>query len=115
MSRVWVPSLAMLTSTLSPDLRKAAGSFMPTATPSGVPVVTTSPGSRVMYWLRYHRQWGTEKIMSLVLLFCRNAPLTLVLTSKLAKSGRSSGVIRKGPSGPKLSALLPFTHCPPCS
>src|SRR5438034_4554759 len=47
----WRPSLSMPSSTTSPAFRKTGGS-MPSPTPAGVPVEITSPGSRVMHWLR---------------------------------------------------------------
>lgn len=49
---VWraLPSLSIESVTTSPAFSHF-GSFMPSATPAGVPVVTTSPGSRTMNWL----------------------------------------------------------------
>jgi len=58
---------------------------------------------------------GTSKIMSAVELFWQKTPFTLSHTCKLPGSGISVCVARNGSSGAKLSALLPFTHCPPRS
>ena len=80
---VWVPSLEMDSSMVSPGSSQGK-SFFPIATPPGVPVVTRSPGSRVNYWLRYHTRYGTPKIMSLLLLSWRTSPFTLSLRSRLS-------------------------------
>ena len=45
------PSPSMPSSTTSPGLRKTGVGFKPRPTPGGVPVLMTSPGSRVMNWL----------------------------------------------------------------
>src|SRR5271157_1584278 len=69
------PSIPPSSSTTSPRFKNCGG-FRAAPTPSGVPVTTTSPVSRVMNWLKCERISATVKIMSLVLLFCRTAPLT---------------------------------------
>jgi hypothetical protein len=58
---------------------------------------------------------GTSKIMFAVELFCRDSPLTVSHMPRAWGCGISSGVARNGPSGAKVSALLPFDHWPPCS
>ena len=67
---------------------------MPRPTPSGVPVTMTSPGSSVMNRLRWATISATEKIMSLVVLFCRITPLTFSDTGRFCGSGISSAVTR---------------------
>ena len=58
---------------------------------------------------------GTSKIIWFVLLFWRVSPLTLSHIGRAPTSPISSGVARKGPSGAKVSWLLPFDHWPPRS
>src|SRR5208337_5534795 len=106
------PRMSPSSSTTSPRLRNCGG-FMPRPTPWGVPVMTTSPGSRVMNWLTWETSLATGKIMSLVLLFCRTAPLTARLSGIACGFGISSAVTNHGPSGPKVSKLLPLPHWPP--
>ena len=48
----WLPSFSMPSSMTSPTLRKMGSGLMPMPTPGGVPVVMTSPGCRLMNWLR---------------------------------------------------------------
>ncbi len=50
--------------------------FMPIATPGGVPVVITSPGSSVMNWLTYDTSVAQSKIIVFVLPSWRLSPLT---------------------------------------
>src|SRR5271157_3568769 len=63
----WAPRTPPSSSITSPRFKKSRG-FMPTPTPSGVPVTTTSPGKSVMNWLRCETIAATGKIMSIVLL-----------------------------------------------
>ena len=71
-------------------------------TPQTVNLLETSPQS-----------FTTPKIMVLVLPFCIRLPLTSVHSGTFCGSGTSSRVTSTGPSGQKVSKLLPRTHCPP--
>ena len=48
----WVPSGPAESVITSPRVRNTGVGLTPRPTPSGVPVMTKSPGSRVMNWLR---------------------------------------------------------------
>src|SRR5438094_355182 len=51
--------------------------------------------------------------MFAVVLFCRIPPFTDSQMRSECGSGISSAVARNGPMGANVSALFPFTHCPP--
>src|SRR5690606_17797992 len=55
---LWRPRPSISSSTTSPSRRYSP---VDRATPGGVPVMITSPGSRVMNWLRCQMMWVTEK------------------------------------------------------
>ncbi len=52
------PRPSIPSSTTSPGLRYCGG-FCPIPTPGGVPVEITSPGCRLMNWLKYDTTWAT--------------------------------------------------------
>jgi hypothetical protein len=85
---------------------------MPSATPGGVPVMMTSPGSSTMNCEQYHTMWAAPKIIVLVEPFCRLSPLTVSHMSSFCGFGISSLVTSHGPIGPNVSALLPLVHWP---
>ena len=58
------------------------------ATPSGVPVKITSPGSRVVKEEMYATSSGTVKIMSLVVPSCITSPSRVVRIRRSATSSR---------------------------
>ena len=95
----------------SPTFRYCGG-FMPMATPGGVPVEMTSPGISVMNCDRYDTTCGTLKISVLVLPVWRRSPLTSSHMERLCGSATASRVTSQGPSGPKVSWLLPLVHWP---
>lgn len=82
---------------------------------TAVPVTMTSPGYRVMNWLRYRTTSPTGKIWSAVLPSCLSSPLTHSFTSRPCGSGTSSAVTSHGPSGVKVSQFLPLSQVPPRS
>lgn len=53
------------------------------------------------------------KTISSVLESCMTSPLIVVLTFSVCGSGISALVAMTGPSGVKVSKLLPKHHCPP--
>src|SRR5690606_23824133 len=106
---LWRPRPSISSSTTSPSRRYSP---VDRATPGGVPVMITSPGSRVMNWLRCQMMWVTEKSMLEVRLRCRTAPLTRHSMWRSPGSGTSSGVTSHGPKGENVSADLPLVHCP---
>src|SRR5215471_17003440 len=110
----WVcsPSPAMLSLTTSPTFKYFGSGFMPSATPGGVPVMMTSPGSRTMNWEQYHTRWATPKTIVLVEPFWRVSPFTVSHMSRFCGWGISSLVTSQGPSGPNVSEPLPLVHCP---
>src|SRR5262252_8435549 len=110
----WVcsPSPAMLSFTTSPTFRNFGSGFMPSATPGGVPVIMTSPGSRTMNCEQYHTRCATPKIIVLVEPFWRGSPFTVSHMSRFCGSGISSLVTSHGPSGPNVSEPLPLVHWP---
>src|SRR5271166_3432227 len=105
------PSPSTPSDIVSPALRKRCG-FLPEPTPGGVPVVMTSPGSRIMNCEMYETSVLTPKIMVAVEPVCMRSPLTSRNMLSFCTSAISSGVTSQGPRGPKVGALLPFTHCP---
>src|SRR4029079_6382443 len=106
---VSLPSFSTSTTTLSPDLSQGLlGS--PMATPAGVPVVISSPGSSLKYWLQLLTICATEKIMSDVFSFWRISPLTVVVTCNDWGSPTSSAETSTGPLGKNLSGVLPSNH-----
>ena len=84
---------------------------MPMPTPGGVPVVTTSPGSSVMYFETSATSSAMPKIIVRVLPVCRRTPLTSSHMSRFCTSLISSVVTSHGPSGPNVSQPLPLFHC----
>src|SRR5215813_13271860 len=88
---------------------------MPSPTPGGVPVVMTSPGSSTKNCEQYQTRCLQSKIMVLVLPRWRFSPLTSSHMSRRCGSLISSLVTSQGPSGPKVSELLPLIHCPASS
>ena len=75
---------------------------MPRPTPGGVPVVMTSPGSSVMYWLTCDTICAQLKIMVRVLPDCMRLPFTSSHISSFCGSLISSVVTSHGPIGPWL-------------
>ena len=73
--------------------------------PDGVPVKTTSPGSRVTIAESFATSAGTEKIMAEVRPFWTLSPLTRQPSSRSSGSSpsprSSSAVTRAGPTGEK--------------
>src|SRR4029453_7909666 len=88
------------------------GNLPDSATPSGVPVLTRSPGSRRTYCDRSRISSATPKTMSEVFESCRGSPFTNERSPRSCGSTSSAG-ISAGPSGLKVSQLLPFPHWPP--
>jgi len=72
-----LPTPSKATSTTSPSLSQSWG-FLPIPTPDGVPVKITSPGSRVVPWLKNAIVFAMPKIWSDVFPSCSVLPLTLV-------------------------------------
>src|SRR6202030_3036964 len=105
------PSPSMPSVTTSPAFRNVGG-FMPRPTPGGVPVMMTSPGSRMKYCEQHHTMWRQSKIMVEVLPRWRFSPLTLSHMASFCGSLISSLVTSHGPSGPNVSQPLPLVHCP---
>src|SRR4051794_34850616 len=56
-----------------------------------------------------------SKIIVRVLPLCMRSPFTSSHMSRSCTSPTSSLVTRYGPTGPKVSKLLPLSHCPPRS
>lgn len=104
-----LPSPVMLTSTISPSLRYL-GSFIPMATPDGVPVRTTVPASRVVPWLMKLTISSTPKRRSPVPEFCLSSPLTVVLKLRVEAFPTTAGETRRGPRGANLSKPLLKHH-----
>src|SRR3954447_20537773 len=107
------PSPSMPSRTTSPALRNCGVGFMPSATPGGVPVMMTSPGSNTTNCEQYQTRCATPKIMVLVEPCCRYLPLTVSHMSRFCGSLISSLVTSHGPSGPNVLQLLPLYHWPP--
>ena len=80
--------------------------------PHGVPVRTTSPGSSVKPREQNASSSATPKTISVVDESCTISPFTRVRSASACGSGISSAVTTTGPSGQKLSKLLPRTHWP---
>src|SRR5216683_1340090 len=110
-----LPSPAVLSSTTSPTCRNFGSGFMPSATPGGVPVMMTSPGSSTMNCEQYQTICSQSKIIVLVEPFCRVSPFTVSSMSRCCGSLTSSLVTSQGPIGPKVSQPLPLVHWPPRS
>ena len=72
-----------------------------------------SPGSSTVYWLRWWTSVVAEKIMSSVVESWRRSPLTDRRSPSPDPSPTSSVVTSQGPSGLKVSQLLPLDHWPP--
>src|SRR3954453_2786313 len=103
------PRPSMPRVTTSPTLRNCGG-FMPVPTPGGVPVVTISPGIRVMNCETYEMHFAIEKIMVAVDPVWRRVPLTSSHIESFCTSGISSLVTSHGPTGPNVSCDLPLVH-----
>src|ERR1039458_540168 len=106
---VSAPIFSISMVTLSP-VRNQLGGFRAMPTPCGVPVVITVPGNNVVLPLRNSIKVGTSKIMSRVFDSCLTSPLTMVLIASVFGFGISSVVTRQGPSGQKVSKVLPRHH-----
>src|SRR5712691_7452869 len=106
------PRPSMPRRTTSPGFSHFGFSFMPWATPGGVPVTITSPGSIMKNCEQYQTMWAAPKIMVRVEPFCRLSPFTVSHIFRFCGSLISSLVTSHGPIGPKFSALLPLIHCP---
>ena len=96
-----VPRCSMVTSTRSP-----ARSGL---TPAGVPVMSISPGSRVMIEEAKAISCSMWKTISRVEAIWRISPLTWQV---IIRSAGSSSVSIHGPRGQKVSKPLPRVHCP---
>jgi hypothetical protein len=70
---------------------------------------------QVARWLEPVTSAATLKIILPVVPCWRRSPLTVVHTSRAWGSPTSSAVTSQGPTGPKVSALLPLVVVPPCS
>ena len=81
-------------------------------TPGGVPVAITSPGCKVIIWLREETMKAQEKIIDDVFPVCIRMPLTSSVRARDWGSGTSDGVTSHGPIGPNVSLLLPLVHWP---
>src|SRR5207247_2339948 len=88
------------------------GNFPPQATPAGVPVLMTSPGSSTRNWDRCQIRCATPKIMSAVVESWRGDPLTHDRRPSACGSTDEAGTSH-GPSGLNVSQHLPFDHWPP--
>ena len=65
-----------------------------------------------MKWLRCAMASAMGKIMSRVLPSCMTSPLTRMRRPTFWGSAISSGVTSQGPTGPKVSQLLPLVNWP---
>ena len=88
---------------------------MPSATPGGVPVVMTSPGSSTKNCEQYQTMCAMPKIIVLVLPRWRFCPFTSSHMSSFCTFAISSLVTSQGPSGPNVSQPLPLVQVPPRS
>ena len=79
-------------------------------TPAGVPVISTSPGSRVMVRLMKLTSSATPNIIWPVSEDWRSSSLTRQRMPRACGSGTSSAVTRYGPRGRKVSIALPSSH-----
>src|SRR5262249_43267067 len=104
------PRPSMPRRTTSPACRYFGVGFMPMATPGGVPVTITSPGSSTMNCEQYQTRCAQSNTMVLVEPFCRLSPLTVSHMARFCGSLISSLFTSQGPSGPKVSQALPSTH-----
>ena len=80
-------------------------------TPSGVPVRTTSPGSRVVNAVMCSISRGMSKTRSAVRASCFTSPLSRVVIARFAASSRPRWVEIQGPSGQNVSKPLARFHC----
>jgi hypothetical protein len=96
------PIPSIVTVMTSPGLRKT-GSGRKAPTPSGVPVLMTSPSSRVMRAVMNAISYRTPKIMIRVLLSCIRCPLRSQVMARFCGSGISLAGTNTGPHGPKVS------------
>ena len=88
------------------------GGSMNSPQPSGVPVSTTSPGSSVKQREQNDEQLGHAEDHAAVVSSCMSSPFTRVVRRRSSTGPSSSGVTTTGPSGQKVSKLLPRVHCP---
>src|SRR5215470_428637 len=109
------PSPSIPRRMVSPDLRNTGEGLMPSPTPGGVPVVTTSPGNRDMQYEMYDTSFATLKIIVLVFPVCMRFPFRSSHMARPCGSRISSLVTSHGPSGAKVSKLLPLSHVWPRS
>ena len=73
----------------------------------------TVPGRSVVSCERNEMIFAHVKTMSSVLESCRTSPSIVVFTFSVCGSGISAFVAMTGPSGVKVSKLLPKHHWPP--
>ena len=106
-SRTPTPSTSIRTA--SPATNHFGGSKL-APTPAGVPVETTSPGSRVKTVESSATMSQHEKIMSSVDESWRSSSLTQVRRRRRWGSGTSSVVTSHGPIGPWVSKDFPIVH-----
>eukprot|EP01022_Parablepharisma_sp_SALTPOND_P011067 TRINITY_DN1458_c0_g1_i1.p2 TRINITY_DN1458_c0_g1~~TRINITY_DN1458_c0_g1_i1.p2 ORF type:complete len:758 (+),score=206.27 TRINITY_DN1458_c0_g1_i1:4238-6511(+) len=105
------PMRSISISTLSPCFIHTGG-VRDWPTPAGVPMMMTSPGSRVTHSVSSAMVSATFQIMSRVLASCITSPLRRHwMDSPSAPGGSSSAETRKGPKAPVLSKFLPMVHC----
>jgi len=107
--RTPIPSIS--TSKISPGCMKTGG-LRAAPTPPGVPVMITSPRSRLIATLIISISAGTLKMSWSVRASCITRPFKRPwMRNPRAPGGTASGVTSHGPNDPVASKFLPIVHC----